>query len=350
MLLCMSSTGLSEAPRFCGISSRNSQTLTSVQGIHSAEASGALRSFRVVLPEGERHFNLLRIQSNTWAGYLGKRLSRLLSRLHGDLHVLMAGELHYPETMFGEVWPSMPVVQQLMLQHQARMAASRGRQEGKDWVYFRAEPSMVLHLQPEWKQFEDYKSSFSSKYRIRTNRVYQLSAGVTQHRLSKEEFMQSRPAFRAMLERLNSKITFKTGEVSVQFFAEQFDRWGDAFQFCCYRKDEEPVGFITLLEQGETLYALHACTDPEANRTMHLYQRMMYDAVARAIGGGFRTLHLGKTAPEIKSTLGARPVEEWISVYTPCVFRRFVLRLAARFTRLPEWQLRHPFRHTEGSA
>lgn len=346
MLHCMPSSGLSEAPRFCGISNRNSEVVTSVQGVHSAEASGALRSFRVVLPEGERHFNLLRIQSNTWAGYLGKRLSNLLSRLHGDLHVLMAGELHYPESMLGKVWPSMPVVQQLMLQHQARMAASRGKYDGKAWVHFKAEPSMVLTLDPAWNNFEAYKASFSSKYRIRTNRVYQLSAAVTAHRLSKEEFMQCRAAFRTMLERLNNRITFKTGEVSVQFFAEQFDRWGDAFQFICYRLNDEPVGFITLLDQGATLYALHACTEPEANRDMHVYQRMMYDAVATAIAGKYKALNLGKTAPEIKSTLGARPVEEWISVYTPCVFRRMILRLASLFTRLPEWQLRHPFKHT----
>jgi hypothetical protein len=342
----MPSSGLSEAPRFCGLSARSSEAVASVQGVHSAEASGALRSFRLVLPEGERHFNVLRIESNTWAGYLGKRLSRLLSRLHGDLQVLMAGELHYPEEMLGKVWPSMGVVQQLMLQHQARMAASRGKYEGKGWVHFQAEPSMVLPIRPEWTDFEDYKSTFSSKYRIRTNRVYQLSAGVSAHRLSKEEFMHCRPAFRQMLERLNSKIAFKTGEVSVQFFAEQFDRWGDAFQFMCYRLNDEPVGFITLLDQDETLYALHACTEPEAYRDMHVYQRMMYDAVATAIAGKYKALHLGKTAPEIKSTLGARPVEEWISVYTPCVFRRMVLRLAARFTRLPEWQLRHPFKHT----
>ena len=342
----MPSSGLSEAPRFCGLSARSSEAVASVQGVHSAEASGALRSFRLVLPEGERHFNVLRIESNTWAGYLGKRLSRLLSRLHGDLQVLMAGELHYTEEMLGKVWPSMGVVQQLMLQHQARMAASRGKYEGKGWVHFQAEPSMVLPIRPEWTDFEDYKSTFSSKYRIRTNRVYQLSAGVSAHRLSKEEFMHCRPAFRQMLERLNSKIAFKTGEVSVQFFAEQFDRWGDAFQFMCYRLNDEPVGFITLLDQDETLYALHACTEPEAYRDMHVYQRMMYDAVATAIAGKYKALHLGKTAPEIKSTLGARPVEEWISVYTPCVFRRMVLRLAARFTRLPEWQLRHPFKHT----
>jgi hypothetical protein len=342
----MPSSGLSEAPRFCGLSARSSEAVASVQGVHSAEASGALRSFRLVLPEGERHFNVLRIESNTWAGYLGKRLSRLLSRLHGDLQVLMAGELHYPEEMLGKVWPSMGVVQQLMLQHQARMAASRGKYEGKGWVHFQAEPSMVLPIRPEWTDFEDYQSTFSSKYRIRTNRVYQLSAGVSAHRLSKEEFMHCRPAFRQMLERLNSKIAFKTGEVSVQFFAEQFDRWGDAFQFMCYRLNDEPVGFITLLDQDETLYALHACTEPEAYRDMHVYQRMMYDAVATAIAGKYKALHLGKTAPEIKSTLGARPVEEWISVYTPCVFRRMVLRLAARFTRLPEWQLRHPFKHT----
>ena len=345
MLRTMPSSGLSEAPRFCGLSARSSEAVTSVQGVHSAEASGALRSFRVVLPEGERHFNVLRIESNTRAGYLGKRLSRLLSRLHGDLQVLMAGELHYPEAMLGQVWPSMGVVQQLMLQHQARMAASRGKYEGKGWVHFQAEPSMVLPIRPEWRQFEDYKSTFSSKYRIRTNRVYQLSAGVSVHSLSKEEFMQCRPAFRQMLERLNSKIAFKTGEVSVQFFAEQFDRWGDAFGFYCYKLDDQPIGFITLLEQGDVLYALHACTEPEANKRMHLYQRMMYDAVGMAISGGFKTLHLGKTAPEIKSTLGARPVAEWISVYTPCIFRRAVLRLAARFTRLPEWELRHPFRH-----
>jgi len=346
MLRTMPSSGLSEAPRFCGLSARSSEAVASVQGVHSAEASGALRSFRLVLPEGERHFNVLRIESNTWAGYLGKRLSRLLSRLQGDLQVLMAGELHYPEEMLGKVWPSMGVVQQLMLQHQARMAASRGKYEGKGWVHFQAEPSMVLPIRPEWTDFEDYKSTFSSKYRIRTNRVYQLSAGVSAHRLSKEEFMHCRPAFRQMLERLNSKIAFKTGEVSVQFFAEQFDRWGDAFQFMCYRLNDEPVGFITLLDQDETLYALHACTEPEAYRDMHVYQRRMYDAVATAIAGKYKALHLGKTAPEIKSTLGARPVEEWISVYTPCVFRRMVLRLAARFTRLPEWQLRHPFKHT----
>ena len=52
---------------------------------------------------------------------------------------------------------------------------------------FSVQPNMILQLKPEWRSYEDYLSSFQSKYRVRAKRARKKFQGIERRELSYEE-------------------------------------------------------------------------------------------------------------------------------------------------------------------
>ena len=81
------------------------------------------------------------------------------------------------------------------------------------------------------------------------------------------------------------------------------------------------------------------------NQSHHLYHNMLFDLLEQAIVGGFRTLDYGRTALEIKSSVGAKA-----SDYASLVKARYgwLNRLIPLFTpavyTAPKWVARNPFK------
>jgi hypothetical protein len=104
------------------------------------------------------------------------------------------------------------------------------------------------------------------------------------------------------------------------------------------------IGFTSTIRNGETMHAHFLGMEEEYKYSHHLYHNMLFDLLEEAIAGGFRKLDYARTASEIKSSVGAVPVDY------ACLLKvrsRLVHKLVPVFAPAiyasPEWVPRNPF-------
>lgn len=85
--------------------------------------------------------------------------------------------------------------------------------------------------------------------------------------------------------------------------------------------------------------------DHTINKEFAIYSNMLYDMVGLGLNRGVATLSFGRTALEIKSTIGAvgADMPAFIKYNNPWV-HRFLIPLINQFNNTG-WIPRHPFKH-----
>ena len=219
------------------------------------------------------------------------------------------------------------------------------RKEVKGAIVVPAEPFMVLPIRPEWQSFEDYLGAMSTKYRTRAKKALKLAEGCEHVDLSHAPVHTWAPWASYLLKQTlrDKTVTLPASlEVLLKVYKENL---GEAFRVFGYRKDGHWVGFITAIVDDEAVHAMHMGFEPSYAHQSQFYQRSMMDLVRLAIEERKPLLSMGRTATEMKSTMGAIPVENSFVFFSPRPVVRALLRLyARRFHRLPSYTLRSPFK------
>lgn len=209
------------------------------------------------------------------------------------------------------------------------------------------EADMSLQIRPEWKNFADYVAAMSSKYRVRAKKVFSLckEAHVTRKDLSVEEIAQYEDRLFELYEKVISRAEFKLASLTKDFFRLQKQLMGDNYRVYAYFKDDVLIGFISLFRFGKKMEVHYTGMEKEITKQINLYQHMLYDMIEFGIENGVEKLHFGRTAPEIKSTVGAAPapmygyVKHFNPVFNYLMVRTFTARLKPR-----EYIIRDPFK------
>lgn len=215
-----------------------------------------------------------------------------------------------------------------------------------DGIVFQAEPFMLLKIQPEWKNAEGYKQSMHSKYRVRVNKALQCSRHLTSDWLNGNELTENQ--IESMSELLSATLANKTLALppDLKGLIKGFCReYGNDYKTVFCSKNGEIMGFLSAVRTGNRVFAMHIGYRAEHAREWHLYQRLMLDLIEKCIDTGVCEIQLGRTATEIKSTLGAEPQENSIVIFTKSILLRLILKGYKRFFFKPKtYILRRPFR------
>ena len=111
-----------------------------------------------------------------------------------------------------------------------------------------------------------------------------------------------------------------------------------------YYLGDKLIGFSTATSFGEVLDGNFIGLDYDYNQEYAVYQRMLYDFVQHAIEIGAKQVKIGRTAEEIKSGVGAQPVEmkfyaKHRNKVTNALLRPFIQKLKPN-----DFNLRKPFK------
>lgn len=209
------------------------------------------------------------------------------------------------------------------------------------------ESDMSIALRPEWKTFDDYINALSSKYRVRAKKVFSLSseAGVEVKDLTAHEIAFHQNAIYRLYNKVMANADFKLAELNVDFFARQKEQLPDNYKLYGYFKEGVLIGFISAFCFGKRMEVHYTGMDHEVCKPIHLYQRMMYDMVKLGIESHAAQLHFGRTAPEIKSTIGAVPsaMYGYVKYFNP-VFNFLFVRPYTANLKPKQYTFRNPFK------
>lgn len=171
----------------------------------------------------------------------------------------------------------------------------------------RTDPEMILEINPDWKVFDDYLASLSSKYRVRANAVRKSAATLTERRLSLQEMEKAKTEMERLFAAVRDKAPIQVLKPEMDYLISLKKSLGDHFIVTGFFKDEKMVAFRTVIVGDIQLEAHFIGIDYEFNRELDLYQNILYGLISDAISVKARRVMYGRTALEIKSTVGATP-------------------------------------------
>lgn len=207
---------------------------------------------------------------------------------------------------------------------------------------FLAEPNMILGIQ--WETFDDYLNAMSKKYRNRAKGIIKKGDGMERRDFSLSNIKENEKEINLLYKNVHLKAKFRLATLPADYFAEMKKEQKEKFVFTAYYYEEKLVGFRTSFILDKALEAHFIGIDYELNKQLELYQNILYDYVKEAIIIHTEQLILGRTASEIKSTIGAEAVELkcYIRHHNPLSNR--IIKPFVDYLKPAEWIPRNPFK------
>ncbi len=171
------------------------------------------------------------------------------------------------------------------------------------------QPNMVLRLRPHWHSFDDYLADMSSKYRVRARRAAKKAAGLQRRTLDRYEIAARSDALFLLYRRVAEQADFNAFLLHPQYFLRLKEALADDFVLTGWFDQGRLVGFNTAVRNGSRLEAHFLGYEPAYNPSRQIYLNMLYHLVELALELQVEQLVLGRTALEIKSSIGAEPEE-----------------------------------------
>ena len=212
--------------------------------------------------------------------------------------------------------------------------------ERKHFTLLPTDPCMLLSLR--WPDLDAYLADLSSKYRVRYRRARTKLEGIERRRLSAREVNDRLDRIYALY-----RITSRGAAVNLTELTPDYFHWlgRRATVHGYFAAADKLIGFTTALSNGPVYQAHYLGLEESYKRSHHLYHNMLFDLLGDALTGGFTTLDYGRTALEIKSSVGAVPryYATLLRLRSPLLNPLVPSFVPAVFTP-PAWQQRHPFR------
>lgn len=213
------------------------------------------------------------------------------------------------------------------------------------YVEFRVEPNMVVDIPAEVKTLDDYIALFSKKYRHRAKGILKAMKGVEIRDLSSEEIKKENKAIYKLYEQVYNHAKFKLVKLPEHYFYECKNNFPEKFSLAGFYKDDKLIAFTSCFEvEGDVLEAHYIGFDYEMNKELELYQNILYYFIRKAIARGKRHVNLGRTASEIKSTVGAKVQELTCYIKPQNTVSKVILKPFIGFLQPAEWIPRNPFK------
>lgn len=210
---------------------------------------------------------------------------------------------------------------------------------------FNTQPNMIFYLQDNWKSWDDYVAALSKKYRDQFKRARKKIDGIQVKNLTYEEVLKNEEQIYELYHYVAKNAPFNTFFLSKNHFSTLKGQCGNLFQIFGYFLNEELVGFHTLLLNNETLETYFLGYNEHIQKENMLYLNMLYNMTEYGIENGFKRIIFGRTALEIKSSIGATPVQMSGFIYhNNKLINRFIGRIFKNLEPELHWQQRHPFK------
>ncbi|MFN8276184.1 MAG: GNAT family N-acetyltransferase [Chitinophagales bacterium] len=206
------------------------------------------------------------------------------------------------------------------------------------------ESDMTMDLPKGWESFHDYLKSVSSKYRVRANKILKNSQAITSKLLTAEEIAAHEDDIFRLYQEVAGKAYFNIAKFPKSYFLQQKCLTPDTYQVIGYFIEERLVGFMSLFVLEHHTEVHYCGIDYSVNKELSVYQRMLYEVVRYAIEHKIRRLHFGRTAPEVKSTIGAVPAPMYGYLKHRNPVLNWVMQLFTSQLKPRQYQLRNPFK------
>lgn len=177
------------------------------------------------------------------------------------------------------------------------------------YTEIKVEPNMIVRLRNEWQTFEDFKTALKSKYRIKANKADSTSKHLEVRTCSVSDIKTHKKDLQALYQNTIDNANFNAQVLNLETYIKLKTRFNHDFIVQGYFLEGKLVGFLSALKRKNHLDAHFIGLNYDLNKAHAIYPRILNDYVRLGIDKRVETINLGRTASEIKSTIGAQPLD-----------------------------------------
>ncbi len=296
-------------------------------------------------------------------GKIKEKVSGLLFKKMGkkSLRLMICGQTFISGDYACAFSPEIPSAQAAKILHTALKKAAKeysakiilvkdfsddfhGEVKNLGYHAFCVDPNMLLQCRPEWRTFDDYLAAMSTKYRTRAKSAFNKSEKIISKNLTHSEIVQNEDKIYALYADIHERADFKIGKVGRHYFSLMKKNLPDNFFVKAYFLENELVGFASCFIFDKKIDAHFVGFEEEINKKNALYQRILYDFVQCGIENACQKVSFGRTALEIKSTVGAVAEDLICLVRLQNSVSNRLIKHVFDYMKPAEWTPRSPFR------
>jgi len=209
---------------------------------------------------------------------------------------------------------------------------------------FEVENKMIYKTAP-YESFESYQNALTSKYRIRKNKIYKLNEHTEVIAIDKSNFELYENEIQKLFNNVLDRSKFKLMNLNSNYFKTFLEQEPKVFKLEGYLIQNQLVGFISYFEFEKDIEVHYLGLDYQKNEPYKLYNFILYKMIEKGYEHQKKMVCLSRTAQEIKSTLGAKPVKvyNYLKVNNSVVNKLVPLFLEKLKPEV--WQERNPFKN-----
>lgn len=210
---------------------------------------------------------------------------------------------------------------------------------------FTTQPNMIFTIPPKWESIDGYLADLNTKYRTQYNRSRKKADGITKRKITLNCIVDYEQRLQELYLTVAGNASFNTFHLPANHFRIFKEELGDDFLLYGYFDGDKLVGFSTLIKNGNDFDTYFLGYDDSIQREKMLYLNMLYDMAAYAIKKQYKNVIFGRSAMEIKSSVGAKAVPVYgVIKHTNPFINRFMARLFTYFDPKINWKERNPFK------
>jgi len=210
---------------------------------------------------------------------------------------------------------------------------------------FFVEPNMIVEIPKGVHSVEDYTGLFSKKYRNRAKSIFKSFTEIETRYLDLDAIKQCETDIYRLYEGIFEKAKFKLIKLPANYFSSVKCAYDQQFTVKGFFHDGKLVAFASsfLMPDG-SLEAHYIGFNYELNTTFNLYQNILYSMIGEAIKHQRNRVNLGRTAAEIKTTVGARAQDLTCYIKPQNTISKLIQKPFISFLQPAEWTPRNPFK------
>ena len=217
--------------------------------------------------------------------------------------------------------------------------------EFKNNYTFSTQPNMIFEINENWKTEQDYIDALSKKYRDQYKRARKKSDGIVKQKMTLSDIKKYEDIIYDLYFHVAKNAPFNTFFLARNHFSFFKEIMKDDFLLYGYFLDEKLVGFNTLIKNGDTMDTYFLGYDETVQREKMLYLNMLYDMIGYSVKKGFKKIIFARTALEIKSSVGAKPVKMYgLITHSNALINHNIGRFFNYLEPKTNWQERNPFK------
>ena len=215
----------------------------------------------------------------------------------------------------------------------------------KSFYRFSVQPNMILNIKPEWNCFEDYSNDLSKKYRARLKSAKKKNDGIQKLELDIQLIKKYKNEMNILYQNVAENAPFNTFFLTENHFESMKQNLNDNFKIFGYFMNDKLIGFFSLILNNNDIDTYFLGYDKAIQKEKQIYLNMLFDMTKFGISNHFKRIVFGRTALEIKSTIGAEPVEIFgLIKYNNKAINPFMEKIFTSLNPKVEWIQRKPFK------